>query len=314
MEQSHPYFKHDYLEELLAPKRIVFLVNPVAGHRAQRRLGEALMAHLDHKQFIYTIWRTERPGHATELAHRARAEGYDVIVAVGGDGSIHEVAAALLHTDVPLGILPTGSGNGLAMHLGYSRRLEEAVRQLNTAQVRRIDCGQINGEPFVNIAGVGYDGVVAARMRGSKHRGFWPYLYHAVVGGLRFRPGRCRVILEDRELEGTFFVVSVANGPMYGYHFQIAPDACASDGLFSVVLFRNVPRWRYFLAIPSSLNGRLYRENFVLHFQARAVKVICEECTFAHADGESLGKGTDFRFEILPKALNVLVPRRPSTV
>ncbi|MCS7035258.1 MAG: diacylglycerol kinase family lipid kinase [Saprospiraceae bacterium] len=310
MQQAHPYVKHAYLEELLPPKRILFLVNPKAGARAQRRIAEALDANLDHRQFIYTVWQTERPGHATELAHQAREEGYDIVVPVGGDGSAHEVAAALLHTDTVMGILPAGSGNGLATHLGYGRRLERAIRLLNTAEVHTIDCGMVNGRPFVNISGVGYDGAVAERMKNSPRRGFWPYLYHSVFGGLAYRPVRCTVEAEGRCWEDVFFVVSVANGPMYGYYFQIAPDARLDDGIFSVVMFKNVPRWRYFLAIPSSLNGQLYKERFVLHFQAKQVKVSCEQPTFAHADGESLGKGDCFQFEMAPKALKMLVPTR----
>ncbi len=310
MEHAHPYVKHAYLEALLPPKRIVFLVNPNAGTRAHRHLTAALEAHLDHRQFVYTVWHTERPGHATELAHKARAEGYDIVVAVGGDGSAHEVAAALIHTDTVMGLLPAGSGNGLSTHLGLGRQMERAIRLLNTAEVRTIDCGQINGRPFVNVAGIGYDGFVAERMKHSKNRGFWPYLYHSAISGLSFRPVPCTVEADDQRLEGVFFVVSVANGSTYGYHFQIAPDARLDDGLFSVVLFRNVPRWRYFLAIPSSLSGRLYNERFVLHFHACKVKINCQERTFVHADGESLGIGDHFDLEIIPNALKVLMPTR----
>ncbi len=311
MEQAHPYQKHAFLEELLPPKRIVFLVNPNAGTRAHRRLSQALEAHLNHRKFIYSIWHTEYSGHATDLAQRARAEGYDIVVAVGGDGSAHEVAAALLHSDTAMGILPAGSGNGLATHLGYGRQLERAIRLLNIAREQTIDCGRINGRPFVNVAGIGYDGLVARRMKHSARRGFLPYLYHSVVGSLFFRPPHCTVWVDgEKAAEDTFFVVSVANGSMYGYGFQIAPDAHLSDGAFSVVLFRNVPRWRYFAAIPSSLNGRLYDERFVLHFRARTVKVRCQVHTFAHADGESLDEGDSFDFDMLPSALKILVPTR----
>ncbi len=310
MHQAHPYVKHAYLEELLPPKRMVFLVNPKAGTRAHRHIVRAINAHLDHRQFVYTVWQTERPGHATELAHKARQEGYDIIVSVGGDGSAQEVATALLHTDAVMGILPAGSGNGLAMHLGYGRQLERAIRLLNTAQVRTIDCGRVNGHLFVNVSGVGYDGAVAQRMQNSHCRGFWPYLYHSVWGGLTYRPVRCTLEAEGQRFERVFFVVSVANGSMYGYHFHIAPDARLDDGLFSVVMFENVPRWRYFFAIPSSLSGRLYEERFVAHFQAKEVKITCERPTFAHADGEYLGQGDCFRFEIVPKALKMFVPTR----
>lgn len=310
MEQAHPYIKHAFLKELLPPRRIVFLVNPFAGARTHAQIADAIEAHLDHRKFTYTIWHTERPGHATELAQRAREEGYDIVVSVGGDGSAQEVATALLQTDTVMGVLPAGSGNGFAMHLGYDRNIAHAIRLLNTAEPRLIDCGRVNGRPFVNVAGIGYDGAVAERMKRTARRGFWPYLYHAVVGGLLHRPVRYKVEAEGQCWEDTFFLVTIANGPMYGYSFYIAPDACVDDGLFSGVIFKNVSRWHYILAIPSSLSGRLYKEHFVIHFQAKQVKVTCEQPTFAHADGESLGKGNAFQFEIIPRALKILAPVR----
>ncbi|MBK9337067.1 MAG: diacylglycerol kinase family lipid kinase [Lewinellaceae bacterium] len=308
MEQAHPVIKSAFLEDILRPKRIVFIVNPKAGTNLQRHIRKSVEQHLDHKKFIYGIWHTERAGHAAELARQAQAEGYDIVVAVGGDGSINEVASVLLHTDTILGIIPAGSGNGLAMHLGYGRDLDKAVRKLNTAAVKSIDCGMLNGHPFVNLAGIGFDGFVAKQMQGSRWRGFLPYLFKSIRAGLSFTPHTCTIETENRTLTETCFVVTVANGPMYGYNFQIAPDARLDDGLFSIVIFKNVPRWQYFAAIPSSLNGRLYHAGFVEHFTAQRVKISCTGDTFVHIDGESIESPGDLEFEILPKALKVLVP------
>ena len=308
MEQAHPVIKSAFLEDLLRPKRIVFIVNPKAGINLQRHIRKSVEQYLDHRQFIYGIWHTERPGHAAELALQAQAEGYDIVVAVGGDGSINEVASVLMHTDTVLGIIPAGSGNGLAMHLGYGRNVDKAVRKLNTAIVQTIDCGMLNGHPFINLAGVGFDGYVAKQMKGSRWRGFLPYFFKSVRAGFAFSPNTCTIETENQTLTETCFVVTVANGPMYGYNFQIAPDARLDDGLFSVVIFKNVPRWRYFAAIPSSLNGKLYHAGFVKHFTAQQVKISCTGNTFVHVDGESIETGGDLKFEMIPKALKVLVP------
>lgn len=309
MEQAHPVIKHGFLEELLPPKRIVFIVNPKAGVNLQRHIRKSIERHLDHKQFVYGIWHTERSGHAADLARRAQAEGYDIVVAVGGDGSINEVASVLMHTDIVLGIIPAGSGNGLAMHLGYGRDLDSAVRKLNTANIQYIDCGMLNGRPFINLAGVGFDGYVAKLMKGSNWRGFVPYFLKSVKAGMSFSPSTCTIQTESRTFTDTCFVITVANGPMYGYNFQIAPDARLDDGLFSVVIFKNVPRWRYFAAIPSSLNGNLYQAGFVEHFTAQRVKISCTGSTFVHVDGESIETAGELQFELVPKALKVMVPR-----
>ncbi len=308
MDQSHPVIKSEFLEDILRPKRIVFIVNPKAGTNLQKHIRQSVEQHLDHRRFIYGIWHTERAGHAAELARKAREEAYDIVVVVGGDGSINEVAAELLHTDMILGVIPAGSGNGLAMHLGYGRSLDLAVRKLNTATVQTIDCGRLNGRPFINVAGIGFDGLVSKHMKGSNWRGFFAYFLKSVRAGLSYTPRICTIQTEDRTFSDKCFVITVANGSMYGYGFQIAPDARLDDGLFSVVIFKDVPRWQYFAAIPSSLNGRLYEAGFVEHFSARQVRISCEGVNYVHVDGESIELQGDLKFEMLPGALNVLVP------
>ena len=308
MDQSHPVIKNHVLDELLRPRRIVFIVNPKAGTNLQRHIEKSIDRHLDHKRFIYGIWHTEKAGHAAELARKAHAEGYDIVVAVGGDGSINEVASALLHTEVVMGIIPAGSGNGLAMHLGYGRDIDQAMRKINTAKVQTIDCGMMNGQPFINLAGIGFDGLVAKLMRGSNWRGFLPYFLRSVEAGLKYTARTCTIETEDQVITEKCFVVTVANGPMYGYNFQIAPDARLDDGLFSVVLFKDVPRWQYFAAVPSSLNGKIYDAGFVRHFSARRVKISCEGINYVHIDGEGMEMTGELVIEMVPHCLNVLVP------
>jgi diacylglycerol kinase (ATP) len=308
MDQAHPVIKHTLLDTILRPKRIVFIVNPKAGTNLQKHITKSVERYLDHQLFTYGIWHTEKSGHAADLARKAQKEGYDIVVAVGGDGSINEVASALMHSDTVLGMIPAGSGNGLAMHLGYGRDIDKAIQMLNTAKVQTIDCGRLNGIPFVNLAGIGFDGFVAKKMKSSTWRGFFPYLINSVIAGLRYTPRVCTIETEDRSITKKCFVITVANGPMYGYNFQIAPDAELDDGLFSVVIFKDVPRWQYFAAIPSSLKGKIYEAGFVEHYTARRIKVASESRNFVHIDGESIELEGDLEFEIAPKALNVLVP------
>lgn len=309
MDQSHPVIKNAVLAELLGPKRIVFIVNPKAGTNLQKHIPKSVDQFLDHRKFVYSIWHTEKAGHAAELADKARNEGFDIVVAVGGDGSINEVASRLLHSETVLGIIPAGSGNGLAMHLGYGRNIDQAVRKLNTAAVRSIDCGLLNGQPFINLAGIGFDGLVAKRMKGSNWRGFLPYFLRSVEAGLTYTARVCTIVTETRTLTEKCFVITVANGPMYGYNFQIAPDAQLDDGLFSVVIFKDVPRWQYFAAIPSSLSGKIYNAGFVEHFAAHRLKIAAEGVNYVHVDGESIEIEGDLVFEMAPQALKILVPR-----
>lgn len=309
MRESHPIIKNELLAYLLRPKRIVFIVNPKAGTNLQKHIRDSVDKHLNHKKFEYGIWVTKKEGHARELAQKALEEGYEIVVAVGGDGSINEVASALVGTEATLGIIPAGSGNGLAMHLGYGRDIDEAIKKLNTAEVQTIDCGTLNGRAFINIAGVGFDGLVANLMKGSHWRGFLPYFIKSVEAGLSYTPRECQIELDDKTLTFKCFAISIANGPMYGYNFQIAPDARLDDGLFEVVILKDAPRWQYFAAVPSMLTNKIYEAEFVEHYAARRVRISAEGENHVHLDGEGLVVEGDLVFELNAGVLKILVPK-----
>lgn len=312
MEKSHPPLNEGLLAELLPPKRIAFIVNPKAGTNLQRHIRDSVDKHLNHRRFSHGIWRTEYAGHAAVLAKQAIEEAYEIVVAVGGDGSINEVASVLFGTDVVLGIVPAGSGNGLAMHLGYGRDVDDAVRKINTAEIRPIDVGLMNGQPFINIAGIGFDGLVSNLMKGSNWRGFIPYFLKSVKAGLQYTPRECRIEFDDRVLTEKCFIISIANGPMWGYNFQIAPNAQLDDGFFEVVIMKEAPRWQYFAVVPSTLNGKIYEAEFVEHFTARRVKIIAEGKNYIHLDGEGMALEGELEFEIKPKSLKILMPKQLS--
>ncbi len=312
MEETHPYMKEGLLAELLRPKRIMFIVNPKAGTNMQRHIRNSVDKYLNHKRFEYGFSFTERSQHAMELAEQAIADGFEIIVAVGGDGSINEVASAVMGTDASLAIVPAGSGNGLAMHLGYGRGVDEAIKKINTAEEQVIDVGLMNGKPFFNIAGIGFDGLVSNLMKGSNWRGFIPYFLNSVKAGLQYTPRECRIETDDRVLTEKCFIISIANGPMWGYNFQIAPDARLDDGLFEVVLLKDAPKWQYFAAVPATLTGKIYDADFVEHITTSRVKIISEGENYIHLDGEGTILTGELEFEIKPKALKILVPRQSS--
>ncbi len=297
------------LADILRPRRMVFIVNPMSGTKTQRNIRQFIDTQLNHRLFEYVVWETERAGHATELAKKAVAEGFEIVVAVGGDGSVNEVSAGLLDSNVALGIVPAGSGNGLAMHLGYGRDAEAAIRKLNTAEEQIIDVGLLNGRPFVNLAGIGFEALVANLMRGQSSRGFIPYFFRSMRKMSTYEPRTCVIEANGRVISEKCFTVAVANGPMYGYNFSIAPDAKLDDGLFEVVVMKEAPRLGYFAAAAATRTGGIYSFPFVEHFTAEKVTLRCEGEYFAHLDGEGLVAEGELRFEIRAKALRVLRPK-----
>jgi diacylglycerol kinase (ATP) len=307
-QQNIPFQKSTFLEEIMRPELVCFIVNPHAGPRIERRVPELLEMYLNHRKFTYGIKFTQYPDHAQALVREAIEEGYTTVVAVGGDGSINAVANALIGTDVKLGLLPAGSGNGLAMHLGYGRKLDKAIQMFNRAKPMAIDVGLLNGRSFVNVAGVGFDGLVSNMMKRSQRRGFLPYFINGIKAGFSYSPKVCKIVMPDRTIEMPCFAVVVANGPMYGYNFQVAPDAVLNDGLFSVVILRDVPKWQYFAALPNGFNGNFYDNEFVEHFSASELSVYSEGTNYVHMDGEGFQMEDPIQFQMSPTKLEIMVP------
>jgi diacylglycerol kinase (ATP) len=308
MEVAHPFIKNEFLADLLKPKRICFIVNPKAGTNMQSRISECVKMYLNHQKFEYGIWFTEHSGHATDLAKKAIAEEYEIVVAVGGDGSINEVATALIGTEVILGIIPAGSGNGLAMHLGYGRNMDKAMKKLNKATEKVIDCGLLNGRPFFNVAGLGFDGMVSNLMKGTGKRGFFNYMLKSVEAGLKYTPKSHVIEIDGQVIEHKCFTISIANGPMYGYNFKIAPSAKLDDNALEIVVLKDAPRWQYFAYTPLMLNDKIYQAPFTEHFTGQKVIIRSKGKNLVHLDGEGLELEGDLTFQVVPKALRILVP------
>lgn len=309
MKSEVPYTKSNSLDATSEAIPICFIVNPYAGTNIQKRIREAVEENLDHNRFKYAIWFTEHAGHGATLAQKAQKEGYKIVVAVGGDGSINEIGTALLHSDTIMGIVPAGSGNGLAMHLGYGRSLDAAVRKINTAQEHIIDCGTLNKRPFFNVAGIGFDGKVSNMMRNSKMRGFIPYFYNSLLAGLREMCIPFDIKIGGDSMQKPCFAISIANGPMYGYNMRIAPDAKLDDGLLSVVLVKKALKIQYAQAVLASLISSIYKLNFIEHYEAANFSIDFKGVQNVHLDGEGFEMEGPIHFSVLPKSLRILIPK-----
>jgi len=201
-------------------KKICFIINPFSGLSKKKNVPQYIDQYLDKDQFDYTIQFTERAGHATEIAAKAVEDNFQIVVAVGGDGSINEVAAALIGTEVQLGILPGGSGNGFAMHLGLGRNIKKAIQILNNAQPITIDTCLLNGRPFVNLAGTGFDALVAYKAKQSTLRGLYAYLKFSLLEAWSYSMQSYTMIIDGQTVaQEEALVIEVANAQMFGYNF-----------------------------------------------------------------------------------------------
>lgn len=294
--------------------KIRFIANPFSGAVRKRNLPSLLEKHLDKNKFEYEFCHTEYAGHAIELAKEAVANGCDIVVACGGDGSVNEVACGLIGTDVALGILPCGSGNGFAMHLGVGRNVVKAIHYLNTGMPLRIDTCQINDRPFVNLSGVGFDAVVAERLHGSKMRGFKAYFRFTVEEIFKYKMLPIELTVDGRKMKRKCLLVEVANAPIYGYGWSIVPPAKFNDGLLEILVVKAVPMWRYLFSLWRFLNNSFHKSSLTECFTGKNILIKPLNKTAVHMDGEGMPLDGEAAFSILPASLKVWCPKHYATI
>ena len=226
-------------------KNIAFIVNPISGTKAKNRVGKLIRELLDLQQFSPTVVVTEYAGHATQLAQHFALEGYYAVVAVGGDGTVNEVASGLIGSNTALGILPNGSGNGFARHLDISTRMNRAIEMLNSSEVINVDYGMVNNQPFFSTCGVGFDAFVSLKFADSGKRGLLTYLENTLHESLTYQPETYEIENEEGTMKFKAFLIACGNASQYGNNAYIAPHASLTDGLMDVTILEPFTVWMY---------------------------------------------------------------------
>lgn len=287
--------------------KIVFIVNPISGTSDKGHIIDLIPEFLDSSRFEWTIRKTERKGHAAEFADEAIAQGMDVVVAVGGDGTVNEVARRLIHTDTALGIIPCGSGNGLARHLYIPMSPEGALRVLADCKIEQLDFGMIDQEPFFCTCGVGFDAFISDRFAKAGRRGLLTYIENTLKEGLKYKPDTYEITVDGERQVYQAFLIACANASQYGNNVYIAPHASMSDGLMDVTLMEpftvlEAPQIAIQLfnkTITSNSRIRSFRCQH-LHIKRSAPGVI-------HFDGDPKQAGEELDVRLIPKGIRMVV-------
>ncbi|HEY7288930.1 MAG TPA: diacylglycerol kinase family protein [Vicinamibacterales bacterium] len=291
---------------------VAIIINPISGGarpgKAQARAQIALAAierHGDQAE----VFITERRGHAHDLAKSAVRRGTRLVLAWGGDGTINEVASALAFEETPLGIIPSGSGNGLATELKISRRPEEAIRMALSTPARAIDLGEIGGRLFANVAGIGFDAHIAEQfnLNDNVRRGFIGYA-RITSRALFSYEQRPYVVQGDGTFDGRAVLVTIANGAQYGNNARIAPSARADDGWLDLVVVSERSRWETLRYMPRLFNGNALSVPGYSTTRIRRARIESDRPMVFHVDGESVSGGTTLDVRIHPGALLIAAP------
>jgi diacylglycerol kinase (ATP) len=291
-----------------------FIINPVAGGQRsslppERRVALAREA-LERRGIAGEVHVTKAAGHGTELARQALAAGCSPIVAWGGDGTINEIASQLAHSGTPLGIVRAGSGNGLARELHIPAEPERGIDVALGSRERVVDHGEIDGRPFLNVAGIGFDAAMASEFNalGGEHRG--PIRYSRIVARALFRYAGARYVIQadDRRVETAALLVAIANLAQYGANAVIAPDALPDDGLLDVVIIEDRETLGRVGLVPRLFDRTIHKAPGVAILPARRVRVEASAPIAYHVDGEPHVGPTVVEARIHPGSLIVRVP------
>ncbi|MBP7389832.1 MAG: diacylglycerol kinase family lipid kinase [Chitinophagales bacterium] len=292
-------------------KRIMFIINPISGVYKKKNVPEKIARYIDYVQYDYTIRFTQYAGHATLIAQQAVAEGYDVCVAVGGDGSINEVAQSLVGSNTALGIIPYGSGNGFATHLKIPPRdVEGALHALNTGKSVKLDLGKSNLRYFVSNAGFGIDSSVARRFHHHAIRGLASYAW-AIVKELLFyfQPFHAKVEIDDVTIERDFFLFTAFNANQYGYDYAVYPFTSMKDGVLDVIVLNRFPLWKLFWIVGCLMMKRADLIKEAESYRAKKIKIYGNKKMVYQFDGDSVIHHDDIEIEVVPSCINVMVPQ-----
>jgi YegS/Rv2252/BmrU family lipid kinase len=291
---------------------VAIIINPISGGaradtapaRAQLAI-DAVERHGDRPE----VFITERRGHARELAAAAVNRGVRLVLAWGGDGTINEVASVLAFGEVPLGIVPAGSGNGLATELHVSRRPEQAIAGALRAEPRLIDVGELDGKRFVNVAGIGFDAHVAALFNhpDNRRRGAGGYVKLAARSFFSYRPQEYIVDTNGKRVSVRALLVVVANGTEFGNRILIARGARVDDGLLDVVIVEERSRAASLCRVPWLLTRSIHRVPVWSSRRTSTVTIACDRPMTFHVDGEVVEGGTRLTARVHPGALSVCV-------
>lgn len=287
-------------------KRIVFIMNPISGTVSKAGIPELIEKHLDHNKFEYEIQATEYAGHAAEIASGLK-DNYDIIVAVGGDGTVNEVARSIVHSKAALAILPCGSGNGLARHLLLPMNIKKCIEMINVCEIHELDYGKIDGKPFFCTCGMGFDAQVSHSFAESGKRGPISYAEQMVKECAKYKAEKYIITDENSTTIQKAWLVSCANASQYGNNAYIAPQASMSDGLLDVIIMEpfniiDAPE----IGI-DMFSKTLNKSSKVKTWKTKKLHVEREAPGYIHYDGDPVMAGKDIDIELIEKGIKVVV-------
>ena len=288
-------------------KKILFIINPISGNVNKASTPEKIKKYLDSERFDYEIKETQYAGHATDLAREASRSGIDIAVAVGGDGTVNEVARGIIHTQTALGIIPCGSGNGLARHLFIPVNVKRSINILNQCEIHDLDYGVINGYPFFCTCGMGFDAFVSMKFAEAGKRGPITYVQKVLEESLNYKPETYEIEDDTDKASYKAFLISCANASQYGNNAYIAPQASMSDGLMDAIIMEPFDVLEAPQIAIDMFSKTLDKSSKIKTFRTKNLHIRRSQPGVIHFDGDPVMTGADIDIHLEEKGIKIVV-------
>ncbi len=286
-------------------KKILFIINPISGTKKKVQFDELISTHLDSSLYTPTLYTTTGRGDAIRRSERAVKEGFDTVVAVGGDGTINEVAQGLVNTAVKLAVIPRGSGNGFANYFGIPHDPAGALAVINQAQTKTIDTGRFNDKLFLSVAGLGFDARVSMAFDTFGKRGLWSYVYIALREYFTYTPKTYTLQLNGKSIRRKAFLLTIANSTQFGNNAHIAPQAKIDDGLFDVVVLKPAGVFGAMSVALRMFRGTLHLSRYSEIYQTDKLEILHKDDE-VQIDGEPASATPPATVQLQPASLHMV--------
>ena len=292
---------------MIEKKTISFIMNPISGTVKKSGIPALIEETLDKSLFNHTVIETQYAGHAEMLAKQEMEKGTNIVVAVGGDGTVNEVARSLVHSQTALGIIPCGSGNGLARHLMLPMDLRKSIEILNRCVIHDLDYGIINDKPFFCTCGMGFDAFISMKFAEAGKRGPVTYIENVLKEGLTYQPETYKIEDGNGTIIQKAFLISCANASQYGNNAYIAPQASMSDGLLDVIIMEPFDVIEAPQVAIEMMNKTLDKNQKIKTFRTKHIHIHREKEGYIHYDGDPIMTQADVDIRLVDKGIKVVV-------
>lgn len=284
--------------------KLRFIINPISGSRDNSNIAELVKENLNLDKFQYDIFYTERKKHAIELSQKAVEEKIDVVIAVGGDGTLNECAQAIIGTQTALSVIPRGSGNGFAHHLNIEQDVINCIKNLNKSTISKIDSCTANGKSFINVSGVGFDAHIAHLFSKVTIRGFSSYIKLVLKECILYPSKEYIIKFDNQQKKVNAFMISWANSSQFGNNAVISPESKINDGYFEICIIKKLPRILIPIILFRLFNKSIQRSKYIEIIKCKEAQILCDDGR-SHLDGETHNLGSEINIKINPLSLKI---------